>query len=223
MNGKGFKSGFKFLSSIFRFRGAFIGITLALLLSMLTLPALAKVTIQQPPTPEPKAVVTILVDEAYVNQIVDDALKDQTGITNPVVDLQAPNQALVTLSVKLASGITIRPTVTLSFSVVNNKVDIQIKNINMQGIMVPQWIVAPPLEGLVQKMEQEINQVVASTENATGLVLTGVSSTNSELVIALGEEPVQPFSATQTPAQQNLVPTTPMSSIPSAIPPTQQP
>lgn len=136
--------------------------------------------------------VQIYVDQAYVSKIVNNEIKKEPDFSNAVVDLRPPNLALITLDVRVGSFITVRPTVTLAFEASNNQVQIQITRIEMGGFSVPLSLIQGPLNNLTQMTQQRINALTDAMQQQTGLELTRVSATDTDLVLNLGEKQLQP-------------------------------
>ena len=140
------------------------------------------------PTPTPKAAIHIAIDESYVNTIVQRALADEPAYSNPQVDLAPPNIAYVTVTMRTGLGVVLRPTATLEFGVVNNLVQVRITDVTFSGYrLLPRNVIQTALQGLATQMQNRINAMVLATKQATGLVVVGVSSTDTQLLIQMGE------------------------------------
>ena len=135
--------------------------------------------------------VQVFVDQAYVGKIVNNAIKDEPNFSNAQVDLQPPNLALITLDLHINSFITVRPTATLAFEAADNKVKIQITEIDVGGFSVPLNLIRGPLEDLTQRMENRINALTDAMQQQTGLELTAVKATDMDLILNLGEKQPQ--------------------------------
>ena len=136
--------------------------------------------------------IRILVDESYVNTLVKDALKDNPMLSNPVVDLRSGDTASVTVNLQFAGALSLKPTALLHFTVVNNRVEIEIIKITVQGIAIPTSVIRPQLQTVTSDMESQINQVIVAMENETGLQLTSLNTSETELIIGLSEKPAVP-------------------------------
>jgi hypothetical protein len=139
--------------------------------------------VQNPP------VIRINVTESYVNTLVKDALKDNPMLSNPVVDLHNGDTASVAVNLQFAGALSLRPTAQLHFTVVNNRVQIEITEITVQGFAIPTSVIRPQLQTVTSDMESQINQVIVAMENETGLELTSLKTTETELIIGLSEKP----------------------------------
>lgn len=134
-------------------------------------------------------VIQIMVQEAYINTLVKEALKDNPMLSNPVVDLHSGDTASVTVNLQLAGALSLKPTAMLHFGVVNNRVVIDITEITVQGFAIPTSIIRPQLQTVTDDMEAQINQVIGAMENETGLVLTSLNTSETQLIIGLSEKP----------------------------------
>lgn len=176
-----------------RQRGLILGTMLVLGITILGFPiadssAFPMNTLPQgQPESMPEPVVKIAVAETYVNDVVAEELTDERRFSDIEVDLQEPNEALVTVSARIAGGIPVRPTVTLAFEVIDNQVQIEVTKIRMSNVTIPRRFVQPLVGEVTDQMEDEVNRLVVATERATGLVLTGVHATETELIIEFSE------------------------------------
>jgi hypothetical protein len=134
-------------------------------------------------------VIQIMVQESYINTLVKEALKDNPILSNPVVDLHSGNAASVTVNLQLAGTLSLKPTAMLHFGVVNHRVVIDITEITVQGFAIPTSIIRPQLQTVTDDMEAQINQVVGAMEKETGLELTSLNTSETQLIIGLSEKP----------------------------------
>jgi hypothetical protein len=198
----------KFQSKILRFRfvqlfvGILIGAIIASAVFIFAGSAFALNTADEPVTltttnvvvKNPAVVnpeVQIFIDQAYVSKIVNNEIHNEPNFSNAVVDLQPPNLALITLDVRINPLITLRHTVTLAFEASDNRVQIQITEINLGGYSIPLSLVQGPLNDLTQMMQDRINSLTEAMQQQTGLELRRVSATDMDLVLDLGENQAQ--------------------------------
>jgi hypothetical protein len=151
--------------------------------------AATNVAVKNPALVNPE--VQIFIDQAYVGKIVNSEIRNEPNFSNAVVDLQPPNLALITLDVRINPLITLRPTVTLTFEASDNKVQIQITEINLGGYSIPLSLIQEPLNNLTQMMQDRINALTDAMQQQTGLELRRVSATDMDLVLDLGESQAQ--------------------------------
>jgi hypothetical protein len=135
--------------------------------------------------------VQVFVDQAYVNKIVNNEIKDEPNFSNAVVDLQPPNLALITMDVHVNALFTVRPTATLEFEASGNKVQIQITKISLGGYAIPLALIQGSLNEMTQKMQARINDLTDAMQQQTGLELDGVNATDVDLILNLGEKQSQ--------------------------------
>jgi hypothetical protein len=182
------------MKNLIRKQGRFLGITLGILALISGLlfssfnfqDTLAATSPVQPVQNSP--VIQIMVQESYVNTLVKEALKDNPMLSNPVVDLHSGDTASVTVNLQLAGALSLKPTAMLHFSVVNHRVVIDITEITVQGFAIPTSIIRPQLQTVTDDMEAQINQVIGAMENETGLVLTSLNTSETQLIIGLSEK-----------------------------------
>jgi len=151
--------------------------------------AATNVAVKNPVVTNPE--VQIFIDQAYVSKIVNTEIQNEPNFSNAVVDLRPPNLALITLDVRLNSLITLRPTVTLAFEASDNKVQIQITEINLGGYSIPLSLIQGPLNDLTQMTQDRINALTVTMQQQSGLELRRVSATDMDLVLDLGESQPQ--------------------------------
>lgn len=144
------------------------------------------VAANNPATTNPE--VQILVDQAYVSKIVNNEISKDPNFSNAVVDLRPPNLALITMDVSISSLLTVRPTVTLAFAASNNQVQIQITRVEMGGYSIPLSLLQGPLDNITQMIQNQINAPTDAMQQQTGLELTHVSATDTDLILDLGEK-----------------------------------
>ncbi len=169
----------------------------------------------QAPTPTPTAnvapvnpAVQVSMNELYLNKLVSQAIQNEQGLSDAVVDLHQPNIADVTLTIRVAQQFQVRPTVTLEMFVVNNQVQMRVINTNFSGLRLPSQVVETSLSSLKNRMEMEINQQLVGQLNQTDLRLANVSSTENRLTIDLVEVTATPPAATAptaTPTPTNSI------------------
>ncbi len=169
-------------------------------------------------TPTPKSAVSIIMNETYVNALVRSQMADNPNVTNPVVDLRPPNLALVTLTMRLPGGLSVRPTATIAFVVQNNRIIVNIQRVDVGNINVPRVLIENQLLALQTQLENQLNQVTHPLDSSI-LELNRISATETELTVDLGFRP-QTGLVPETGGTANITPFPIVTSTPSSVTPT---
>ncbi len=132
--------------------------------------------------------VSLTLNETYVNALVKQQLLDNPNVYDPVVDLRAPNQALVTMSMRVAGGLTVRPTATIAFVVSNNRIVVDIVRVDVGSLNVPRVLIQNQLLALQTELENQLNQLTHPL-NSSILQLENISANDTELTVEMGFKP----------------------------------
>ncbi len=144
----------------------------------------------------PAHAVQIVMNETYVDALVKQQLKDNPDVYDPVVDLRPPNLALVTLSMRMQGGFTVRPTATIGFVVKNNRIVVDIVRVDVGRFSVPRVLIENQLQNLQTQLENQLNQVTHPLDTSI-LQLDNITANETDLTVDLGFK-----------AQTGLVPAT---------------
>jgi hypothetical protein len=139
-----------------------------------------------------KGVLHVTVDQSYINEKLAAVLASQPQFNDAKaqVKFQAPNSAQVAADVQIdVAGNTIkaRPTVTLQFSVAGGRIRTKVTGANLGVLNLPVALFQGPIDQLNQVMEDQVNTAVTDALSGTGLKVINVGSTNTGLVVDLGE------------------------------------
>jgi hypothetical protein len=75
----------------------------------------------------------------------------------------------------------------VQFSVAGGKIKLTILDVNVGGLGVPRSLVEASLVQAEKEAENQANQAISKSLAGTGLKVTGVSATDTSLVVELGE------------------------------------
>ncbi len=142
----------------------------------------------QAPTPTPPPAVQVVMNETYINALVKQQLVDNPNVSDPVVDLRPPNLALVTVTMRLQGGFSVRPTATIAFTVQKNKIVVNVQRVNVSGIGVPRVLIENQLLALQTQLENQLNQLTQPLDTSI-LELDQVTTSDTELTVDLGFRP----------------------------------
>lgn len=132
--------------------------------------------------------VTITVSAKYLNAQLQQIAK-QTGLAKQVtLTLIAPNiiQVVIVVDTKiLGQTFSGSATARLRVSVQNSRVALAVEKIDVSGIGVSQSLVASTVEQIRVQAEEQINRALQRELQGTGLRLSNIRITTSEIIVDL--------------------------------------
>jgi hypothetical protein len=138
--------------------------------------------------PEPEPAIKVVIQESYIQERLEDELEDDPAFSNPVIDLRAPNLAFVSVTTRVNTFLTLRPTATVQFEVVDQKIVAEIIGLDVNGLNIPRSFVESQLEELREEIQAELNKLTEALTDA-GLELTNISATEDALILDLEPQP----------------------------------
>jgi hypothetical protein len=162
--------------------------------------ALVSAQIQTPqPTPglevtpapalaEPEPAIKVIIQESYIQERMEEEVEDDPTFSHPVIDLRAPNLALITVNTRVNTFITVRPTATVEFDVNDEEVTVDVVRLDINGLNVPRAFVERQINELREQIQDELNDLTGALTDAN-LRLSGISATDDTLIISL--EPLE--------------------------------
>jgi hypothetical protein len=146
----------------------------------------AAVQVTPTPTelPRPEPAIKVIIQESYIQERLEIELEDDPVFSNPVIDLQEPNLALISVSTRVNSFLVLRPTATVQFNIENEEVVVEVLRLNVSGFNVPRSFVEDQIDELRQEIQDELNYLTGALTDAD-LVLTEISATDDALIVEL--------------------------------------
>jgi hypothetical protein len=132
--------------------------------------------------------VMVTVSANYLNTQLQQSVK-QTGLAKQaMLTLVAPNIVQVAIAVDtkvLGQTISGNATARMRLSVQNGRALIAIEKIDVSGIGISQSLVSPAIEQLRAQAEDQINRMIQRELQGTGLRLSNIRVTPSEIAVDL--------------------------------------
>jgi hypothetical protein len=146
--------------------------------------AAAQVTPTPTELPRPEPAIKVIIQESYIQERLEIELEDDPVFSNPVIDLQEPNLALISVSTRVNSFLVLRPTATVQFTIEDEEVVVEVLRLNVSGFNVPRSFVEDQIDELRQEIQDELNYLTGALTDAD-LVLTEISATDDALIVGL--------------------------------------
>jgi hypothetical protein len=134
--------------------------------------------------PEVEPAIRVIIQESYIQEQLEVALEDDPAYSNPEIDLRAPNLAFVSVTTRINTFLTLRPTATVQFEIVDQEIVADIIGLDVNGFNVPRSFVEAQLEELREEIQAELNKLTEALTDA-GLELTNISATEEALILDL--------------------------------------
>ncbi|HEY6040633.1 MAG TPA: hypothetical protein VIX58_00765 [Anaerolineae bacterium] len=166
------------------------GLALSLILMVASACSQAVVTPGQPVALPTTYDVRVIVGEKYVNSQMLIALKNDSTLQNPTVDLLPPNRARGTATVNLkilGTTLSLRPSALMHFDAVNGRATMMLDSLDLGGFALPTNAIQSDIERLEKVAEDQINIDIQNAIRGTNLKLSGISATDDSLVIDFNE------------------------------------
>jgi hypothetical protein len=101
--------------------------------------------------------------------------------------LHANNLANVSATVQVNSLVRVTPNISLQLGVANGRIVINVLQVNVGGFGVPSSMIEPQIQQLKQNAEDDLNTQLAVLQNATGLKLQTLSTTENSLTLEFAQ------------------------------------
>lgn len=143
------------------------------------------------PMPVPSGLskdVSISASAAFLNAQIQQAVRQTNLLKQATVTLNAPNivQVVAVVDVTiLGQRINTNVTVTMRVTVRNNRIALTVEKVDTGSVPVPQSMINSNIESLRAQAENQINAVAQRALNGTGLRLSNVRITPSEMIVDL--------------------------------------
>jgi hypothetical protein len=147
-------------------------------------PAVQQITPAPTPTPEPEPAIKVIIQETYIQERMEEELDDDPVFSDPVIDLRAPNLALISVTTRVNTFITLRPTATVQFVIEDQEILVEIMRLDVSGFNVPRSFVERQINELREEIQIELNKLTEALTDAD-LTLTDISATEDTLVLHL--------------------------------------
>ena len=140
---------------------------------------------QLPPL-EGEPPVQIVVAEFVLQQELAVVLAGDERFSDPALDLQEPNLALIAVNTELF-GAPVRPTATIQFAAADGRIEVTVVDLDVGELNVPQDALAEEVAALEETIEAQMNAAVAELLADGALRLLRVGATEDSLVLELSE------------------------------------
>ncbi len=172
--------------------GAILGVLLVMAVGTLVFVAFfpKQQPLSLPPAPtvvSGESALIVYVSEAYANEEMVKVIKARSlPVENTALDVRAPDQAQVSMTMNLPLIGAVNPVAKVRFSVNNGQLAFDVSDINVSGLNIPQNLVQPIVDNFVKTEEAEINARIQEGLAGTGLRLIGVEATDNALIFRFG-------------------------------------
>ncbi|CAG0947191.1 hypothetical protein ANRL1_03790 [Anaerolineae bacterium] len=139
-----------------------------------------------------QADVSITASTSYVNAQAQSVIKQSGIVKQATVSFAAPNLARVAMVIEasfLGQKFSINANATTRVTVHNSRVVLTIEKVETGGITLPQSVVASTAETLRAQIEDQLNRLIQSSLQGTGLELTDVFTTQDAITFQFGYTP----------------------------------
>jgi|GEM_PF-3804729 len=139
-----------------------------------------------------QAVIHISADQSYINQKITSAMSGQDQFRNvrPVLTLQTPNSVIVAADLQADIKGTIfkaSTVITMQLYADAGRIRTRILSVDLGTLKIPLDPFQAQIDQIERIMGDETNRAVAVALKDTGLKIVNVSTTNTSLVVDMGE------------------------------------
>ncbi len=138
--------------------------------------------------------VRVTLTEAFISHLLEtqlaSALEGQSmQIENPRIDIKPGSQIDLTIATTVPVLGAVEPTISITIGVADNKLDLSIGTIKLNGATIPAAMLAGQIGPIEQMAEEQGNQALADLAESAGIELAGITSTETLLIIQLRTAP----------------------------------
>lgn len=133
-------------------------------------------------TPVSDMVVTL--SERYLNYSLGKGLPAGGQVRDVQLDLHPNNLASATATIPINAFITVRPKATLRLGVGEGKVTIDVMQVDVGGLGIPNSLIEPQIDDLKRSAESQLNSQLSALAASSGLRLYALSTGENTLTLS---------------------------------------
>ncbi len=124
--------------------------------------------------------------ETQIAPFIDELSVYGFTISDPAIDLRDGNLIDVSMTTDLPLGnqtLTVRPTVTVAVTAVDNEMSFTIEGISMEGLALPASLLGSQLEEVQTQGQEQINKLLATVARLGGIEMVYIGTTDDLLIL----------------------------------------